>query len=390
MINNSTPKKKRIPPCRCTDTHTDERQDVVVKIKNDVKIKGYPSDLLKLQSKIIKNAGSENKWTFSFDNRSFLASLDKKGIDILKKDSDIYDVIEEAKLVVPWWEYGPEPPFTPGAENVDWGVSQINPQAAWAKNIKGQGVKVCVVDSGVDYNHVDLVDRYEGGYNFIGSNNNTMDGYGHGTMCSGIICASENSTGYTGVAPLAKLYACRVLNDLGVGYPATAAAGVDWCVVNGMDIVNLSLGEDTACTGTLATACANAWAAGLTIFAAAGNDGEESVCSGNDCLLCPANCSSTIAVGATDKHNYRSPFSSTGPELELVAPGESVAACRAAGTDMTGGKAYRLIGDHWFWCAGTSSATPHAAGAGVLVKCWFSDATNVQIRDYLNNNAQDL
>lgn len=328
------------------------RRAVTIYIRGNKPKKQWPSDILRLQDKLVKKVHSKRKWTFSFDSRVFTADLNQEEIDELRKNSDVYRIIEEPEAHIVYGEYAPYPAFVEGVENVDWGVTRLNPSYAWAKGIKGQGIKVCVVDTGIDMNHVDLADRYKGGYNFIGGNDNPFDDHSHGTHCSGIIGASENSIGYTGMAPLVDLYACKGLNAKGSGSLADIAAGVDWCVTNGMDIISLSLGADMACSGVLADSCNNAWNQGLVVVAASGNSGHLDCSLEVGCVLFPANCSATIAVGSIDKDEFRSDFSSFGPEVELITPGEGITSAWSVGYDMYG-DGLHIVGGSWYWANGT-------------------------------------
>ena len=363
------------------------RKTVTISIRGDRPKKAWSPELLHLQDKLVNKVDSERKWTFSFDNRTFIANLNQEEIDILRKDNSVYRIVEEPEAHILWGEYAPYPAYTPGAENTDWGVSKINASYAWAKGFKGQGVKVAVIDSGIDYNHVDLVDRYKGGYNFVAVNDNPMDDHMHGTHCCGIVGASDNGLGYKGVAPEVDLYAVKVLNAKGSGSFGDIAAGIDWCVINGMDIISMSLGGVAACSGATEAACINAWNYGLVVVAAAGNEGEN--CPEEGCVIMPGNCTAVIAVGSIDKDEYRSLYSSYGPEVELTAPGEGITSCWLVGHDPYG-DGLNIVGDYWFSASGTSMACPHVAGACALIKSWYPDATNYEIRQWLRDNAVDL
>jgi subtilisin family serine protease len=365
------------------------RKPVTIYIRGNKPKKQWPADILRFQDKLVKKFHSKRKWTFSFDSRVFTADLNQEEIDDLRKNKDIYRIIEEPEAHILYGEYAPYPAFNAAAENTDWGVTKLNPSYAWAKGIKGQGVKVGVIDSGVDRYHVDLIDRYKGGYNFVSGNNNPADDNFHGTYCCGIVCASDNGMGYTGVAPLADLYAIKCMNAKGSGSFGDIAAGVDWCVANGMDIISMSLGGDMACSGVLADACNNAWTQGLILVAASGNSGHLDCSLDVGCVLSPANCSSVIAVGSIDKDEFRSGFSSFGPEVELIAPGEGITSSWLVGHDNYGDGVH-IVGSSWYWANGTSAACPHVTGACALIKCWYPAATNYEIREWLRNNAKDL
>ena len=363
------------------------RKQVTIYIKGNRPKKRWPSDMLHLQDDVLKKIDRARIWTFSFDARIFTAELNQEEIDALRKDNNIESVMEEPEAHILWGEYAPYPAFNDAAENTDWGVTKLNVSYAWAKGFKGQGIKVGVIDTGIDMNHIDLIDAYKGGYNFIAGNDNPVDDHMHGTHCCGIVGARENSIGYTGVAPEADIYAIKCLNAKGSGSFSTIASGVDWCITNGMDIISLSLGGDMACSGVLADACNNAWNAGIVVVASAGNDGV--LCSEEGCILSPANCSSVIAVGSIDKDEFRSGFSSFGPQMELIAPGEGITSTWLIDHDLYE-DGLHIVGDSWYWANGTSMACPHIAGAAALIKCWYPAATNYEIREWLQDNAKDL
>jgi len=212
----------------------------------------------------------------------------------------------------------------------------------------------------------------------------------HGTYCCGIVAGADNSMGYKGIAPECDLYAGKALNAKGSGSFADIAACVDWCRVNEMDIVSMSLGGDAVCSGVLADAINLAWTAGLVIIAAAGNNGPAL-----DSVTMPGNCTAAIAVSAVDKDEFFAGFSSQGPEVEIAAPGEGITSAWLVGHDMYGDIDPEVAGDHivgtsWYWANGTSASCPHVAGAAVLIKCWYPDATNYEIRSWLRDNAKDL
>lgn len=363
------------------------RRPVTIYIRGHKPKKQWPADLIRLQDKLVGKVHSKRKWTFSFDSRVFTADLNQEEIDILRKNNDVYRIIEEPEAHILYGEYAPYPVFDPAAENIDWGISRLNVSYAWDRGVKGQGIKVGVVDTGIDMMHSDLIDRYKGGYNFVAGDDNPSDDHMHGTHCCGIVGASDNGSGYTGVAPLVDIYAIKVLNSKGSGTLEDVAAGVDWCVVNGLDIISLSLGANMGCSGILADSCNNAWNQGLVVVGASGNDGDT--CPDTGCVAFPGNCSSVIAVGAIDKDEFMSGFSSFGPEVELIAPGEGITAPWLVGHDIYGGGTH-IVGSSWYWANGTSMACPHVTGACALIKCWYPAATNYEIREWLRDNAKDL
>ena len=256
-----------------------------------------------------------------------------------------------------------------------WGVERIGADNVWSTNT-GKGVNVAILDTGVDYDHPDLAGNIAGGINYAGwwwkdgSTNKAYwdDKYGHGSYCAGIVAALNNNIGVVGVAPGASLWAVKVLGDDGNGYISDIIQGLEWCVDSGIDIASMSFGA-AEYSESLANACNAAYNAGVLLVAAAGNEKGGPV-------IYPAAYKSVIAVSATNINDVIANFSSTGPEVELAAPGVNIKS-----TYRNGGYA---IG------SGTSMACPHVAGAAALA--WAADPslTTEQLRIKLQQTAEDL
>jgi len=246
----------------------------------------------------------------------------------------------------------PKPP-TPPSQKTPWGVVRIGADQAWT-TFTGDGVKVAVLDTGIDTTHPDLV--VWGGRNFINPRKSYKDDNGHGTHVAGIIAALNNDIGVVGVAPGAKLYAVKVLNAAGSGTIAGIIAGLEWCVNNEIDIVNMSLGTDSDIQA-FHDAC-DAAADSILLVAAAGNDGTA-----GDSVDYPAAYGSVIAVAATDTDNQRASWSSYGDgyndaegyddEVDYAAPGVSIYST--------------YLGGGYATMSGTSMAAPHVAGTLALM-----------------------
>lgn len=263
-------------------------------------------------------------------------------------------------------------------DTLDWGVDDMDAEEVWggaenavdviAGNNAGQGVKVAVLDTGIDYNHVDLDDNYIGGYDFVNGDSSPMDGHGHGTHCAGIIAAEDNEQGVIGVAPEASLYGVKVLSDQGSGSISDIVAGIDWAIDNGMNVVSMSLGASSG-DSTLQDACNRANNAGIVVVCASGNDYSNSISY-------PARYSSTIAVGAIDSSHTKASFSNYGPELDVVAPGVDI---------------YSTVLDNSYQqMSGTSMACPMVSGASALILAENSALTAEEVRDILRSTATDL
>jgi hypothetical protein len=254
-----------------------------------------------------------------------------------------------------------------------WGVNRIGAGTPHASGLTGAGVRVAVFDSGVEYTHYELAHAFAGGWDFVNDDDDPLDDNGHGTHVSGTIAAADDDEWVVGAAPGVQLYGVKILDATGAGDFSDVIAGLQWAVDQGIQIANHSYGS-AADPGTLvAQAFANSAAAGVLHVAAAGNSGN---CRGTgNSIGYPARYDQVIAVGATDQADARTCTSSTGPDLELAAPGDWIPSSYLNG-DIAAG-------------SGTSMASPHVAGAAALVMgAGVLDAA--QARSLLIATAQDL
>ncbi len=235
-----------------------------------------------------------------------------------------------------------------------WGVAHIGSEVVHGMNTTGVGVKVAVLDTGVDDTHPELAGNIRGGVSFLNGDpdSNSQDYFddswnSHGTHVAGIIAAAANGIETVGVAPSASIYAVKVLDSGGAGYLSDLIAGIEWAIENEMDIVNFSIGlrQDHQ---ALADACAKAFEAGTLLIAAAGNTGNYAFGE----VLYPARYASVMAIGATNQDNSLNYMSAYGPDVDLVAPGDSIYSTTVGG--------YNIL-------TGTSQAAPHVAGVAALI-----------------------
>ncbi|MHB9109838.1 MAG: S8 family peptidase [Armatimonadota bacterium] len=245
-------------------------------------------------------------------------------------------------------------PRTVSAETLPWGVQSIKADRVWDRNgdlapdaNAGQGVKVAVVDTGIDLAHPDLAANIAGGYNAIDPGQSPQDDNGHGTHVAGIIAAAADGAGVIGAAPRVSLYAVKVLGSDGNGYYSDIIEGIQWCMNNGMQVINLSLGgyEDVRALHDVVSEAARR---GIVITAAAGNDGPA-----DNSVGYPARYPEVIAVAAYNASRDLADYSSRGPEIDLLAPGDDI-------LSTVPGNAYQSL-------SGTSMAVPHASAAAALV-----------------------
>ena len=255
-----------------------------------------------------------------------------------------------------------------------WGVKRIGAGAVHNDGQFGTGIKVAVIDTGIDYKHPELSGIYKGGHDFADDNGDPMDRNGHGTHVAGTIAALRNGDGVVGVAPSVHLYALKVFGDDGSANYSDIIAAVEWAVRNGIQVANHSYGS-SGNPGTLVRdAFDNSYAKGVLHVAAAGNEGN--VPGNRDTVIYPARYNSVIAVAATGTTDTRPSFSSTGPDVELSAPGVNINS-----TWLNDG--YRLAN-------GTSMASPHVAGVAALVWAANSDLTKTGVRQVLIDTADPL
>ena len=273
--------------------------------------------------------------------------------------------------------------------SLDKSVPQIGAPEAWAKGFDGKGVKVAVLDTGIDPNHPDLVGRVKAAQNFTGDPD-AVDHHGHGTHVASTIAGSGAASGgkYKGVAPEADLYIGKVLDSAGNGPESGVMAGMEWAVAQGADVVSMSLGTVEASDGTdpLSQAVNRLSASSGALFViAAGNTGPAKTTIGS-----PGAADAALTVGAVDKQDVLAGFSSRGPRKdnfavkpEITAPGVAIVAARAAGTTMG-----IPVDASYTTANGTSMATPHVAGAAAILAQEHPEWTGDRLKQVLVNTSK--
>lgn len=276
------------------------------------------------------------------------------GVKKVEEDARVFALGQPSGVGKPPWAGGGDEEQP--AEVLEWGVDRIDADLAWGAST-GLGVKVAVIDTGIDKDHPDLVDNLKGGVNFVSKPSwkdpdptKWDDDNGHGTHVAGIVGAVDNEIGVIGVAPQAYLYAVKVLDRTGSGYVSDVIDGIDWSMNNGMQVINMSLGTASD-VQALHDAVDAAYNAGLVLVAAAGNSGDGDGTTNE--VIYPAKYSSVIAVAATASDDSTPYWSSEGEEVELAAPGVDVRSAWKGGGYETK--------------SGTSMASPYAAGTVALV-----------------------
>ncbi|MWG35564.1 S8 family peptidase [Halomarina oriensis] len=294
-----------------------------------------------------------------------------KAIEQLRKRRDVRYVEEDGTMHALQGKPGGGGGTT-AAQTLPWGIDRVDAEVAHANGSTGAGADLAILDTGIDSNHPDLVDNLGAGRAFTRAKGNFAEDWDddndHGTHCAGTAGAVDNAEGVVGVSTEATLHAVKVLGKRGSGSFSDIAAGVEYVADQGWDVASMSLGGSSG-TQTLRDACQYATNNGVLVVAAAGNSGP---CS--DCVGFPAAYPETLAVGSTDSTDDLSGFSSTGPEVDIAAPGSNI-------NSTVPGGAYDTF-------SGTSMATPHVAGAAAQLMA--DGASNDQARSTLLNTAEDL
>ena len=254
---------------------------------------------------------------------------------------------------------------------------------------RGEGVTVCIIDTGIDSDHPDFAGRIGLTKDFSGKGS-VEDGNGHGTHVASTVAGTGAASNgkYVGVAPAASLMVAKALSDAGGGRMSDVMAGVEWAVQNGAQILNLSLGSDGSSDGrdALSTMCNAAVDAGKVVVVAAGNAGP-----GANTVGSPGAAEKPITVGASTDTDGMANFSSRGPTADgrvkpdISAPGSKIVAARATGTSMG-----TPVDDKYTSAQGTSMATPHVAGLCALILKANPRLTPAEVKRILRDTCIDL
>ncbi|MEU3985989.1 S8 family serine peptidase [Streptomyces sp. NPDC026672] len=269
---------------------------------------------------------------------------------------------------------------------LDVSVPQIGAPEVWRKGFDGTGVKIAVLDTGIDAGHPDVGGKIVARQDFTGEGD-TQDHNGHGThvasIAAGTGAASDGK--YRGVAPGASLLIGKVLDTGGSGLTSDIMAGMQWAVDQGADIVNMSLGAPDQLGTDPLEETVDALSDRALFVVAAGNSGPGATTLGS-----PGVAEGALTVGAVDKQDVLADFSSRGPRLEdggvkpdLTAPGVDITAASAEGTRLD----YPHPAPGYVTMSGTSMATPHVTGAAALLAQQHPDWSGRQIKAALVGSA---
>ncbi|MEU1333950.1 type VII secretion-associated serine protease mycosin [Streptomyces sp. NPDC005865] len=259
-----------------------------------------------------------------------------------------------------------------------WPLQRVLLDELWQDGKKGQGIRVAVIDTGVDDKNPQLAHAVNArsGRDYLAKGKGadpTNDQVGHGTKVAGIIAARPHQgTGFVGIAPAATIIPIRQNDAQNSGDSDTMAKAIDHAVAEGADVINVS--QDTtkplSRTSALAKAVRDALEADVVVVASAGNDGLD----GHTKETYPAAFDGVLAVASSDRNNERAAFSQAGAFVDVAAPGVDIVS-----TVPGGGQ-----------CAdnGTSFSAPFVAGVAALLKSRHPDWTAAQIATQIEQTAE--
>ena len=355
-----------------------------------VVFKDNVADVEGFTGKLAAQHGLSVSHTYTAALKGFAAKVPPGKLADLQADPNVASITQDEIVSLPV-----ETMAKPGgggnaqAQTIPTGILRINGDLSSAVSGNGSGavnVDVAVIDTGIQRNHPDL--NVVGGKN-CQTGSSYDDGHGHGTHVAGTIAAKDDGNGVVGVAPGARLWAVRVLNNSGSGTTSTIICGVDWVTANAgtIEVANMSLGgsgSDSACGGsdTYHNAICNSVARGVTYAVAAGNSAADAR------NYRPATYPEVITVSAladfngepgggaastcrADVDDTFADFSNYGADVDIIAPGVCI-------NSTWKGSSYNTI-------SGTSMASPHVAGAAALYKASNPSASPSQVKTALQN-----
>jgi subtilisin family serine protease len=274
---------------------------------------------------------------------------------------------------------------------LDESVPLIGAPQAWAGGFDGSGVKVAVLDTGIDTSHPDFAGKIVDSQSFVPGVDSVNDGHGHGTHVASTVAgtgAAEDGK-YKGVAPGAQLVIGKVLDDSGSGQASWIIDGMEWAAHSGAKVVSMSLGDAPTDGFDPMSVAVNLLTVqtGTLFVIAAGNAGPDASTVG-----APGAANFALTVAATDKSDQLADFSSRGPRIDgalkpdIAAPGVDIVAARAKGTPIGDRDP---VDDFYARLSGTSMATPHVAGAAAILAEEYPEWKAPQLKAALMSTAKD-
>ena len=235
------------------------------------------------------------------------------------------------------------------------GIINLNCEKLWNEGYTGEGIKIAVLDTGCDINHICLKDRiidYKN-FTFEGDKNDVTDKRGHGTHVAGIIAGNRIKQGVTGVAPDCELIICKVISSHG-GFDEDIIEALEYAIEQKVDIINMSIGG-AGIHKTMHNLIKKATELGISVVCAGGNYGDGRADTNE--LIYPGAFEEVIEVGAVDSNNMICKFSNSNDMIDVCSYGKGI-------TSTFPNNRYAKLD-------GTSQATPHVSGVLALLKQKF-------------------
>jgi len=251
---------------------------------------------------------------------------------------------------------------------IPWGIDKVKAPQVW-QYTTGRQIVIGVIDTGIDFHHPALKGSILPGVNLINRGMPPIDDNGHGTHIAGTIAASNPMNGMIGIAPHALIAPVKAFDNNGSAYVSDIIQAIDWCVRNGVDVINMSFGMRTRSKAML-NAVIRAYNKGVIIVASSGNESKKKS------IDYPARYPQTIAVGATNSTRKIAPFSNQGSYIDIYAPGDRIVSAW-------------LNGDY-HEMSGTSMATSHVSGAIALLLERSPNLKPIEIKAILKRSMQPL
>ena len=323
----------------------------------------------KAATRTVENAGGKVRHALRLVN-GLAISVPRGKLAALVKAPHVKGVELDARIAAFEPQSAPAPTGDLEYDNA-WGVTRIGSKSAHDAGIRGQGVKVAIIDTGIDYIHNSVTDvpyvvdpefnsEYKGGFDFVNNDADPMDDNGHGTHVAGILAAEKNGYLVVGVAPAVDLYALKILDADGNGDESNLILALQWAVDHDIDVVNMSLGTHDV-VPALQVAVQNAAASGLLMVAASGNTVTLTELFLGCPVAYPGAYPEVLSTTFTNVDDALTGLSCTGPEVDFAAPGDNIFSPVPVGTCM-------LCSDLGYAAeSGTSMASPHLAGTVALL-----------------------
>ena len=325
-----------------------------------------------------------------------------------------------------WIPEGETPKPASATRETTPNITQVKADQVWELGYTGAGVVVAVVDSGVNYDHLDLADHlWDGGeefphhgYDYVNNDNDPMDDIGHGTHCSGTVLGDGTAGSLTGIAPEATLMCVKSIKADGFGGAVNIAGGMEWSVEHGCDLISMSLGMVNAGIADkeiLRRTCESILDAGIIALVCAGNEGAfQFYAPIPNNVRVPASCpppyldpdqmanpgplSCVMAIGAVNYNDAAAGFTSQGPVtwqdtefgdyaynpgIGLIRPDVCAPGVSIKSLDYENTSGYTSMD-------GTSQATPCVAGIVALMLEKNPELTPAQICQILEETSVKL